>query len=120
ILFAVVAIAPFLAGAFTALVSGATGSSTLQVGNVGYNAIGYNLVLILAAVVAVWLGVVSYRQMDDRRGVPLRDDLSAAVGAPAGAPAPARPCPRGGAARGPRRCPGTPTARRRRSLTAGC
>jgi dTMP kinase len=46
---------------------------------VGYNAIGYNFVLILAAVVAVWLGVVSYRQMDDRRGVPLRDDLSAAV-----------------------------------------
>jgi dTMP kinase len=79
ILFAVIAIAPFLAGAFTALVSGATGSSTLRVGNVGYNAIGYNFVLILAAVVAVWLGVVSYRQMDDRRGVPLRDDLSAAV-----------------------------------------
>ena len=83
ILFAVIAIAPFLAGAFTALVSGATGSSTLRVGNVGYNAIGYNFVLILAAVVAVWLGVVSYRQMDDRRGVPLRDDLASAVrGAP--------------------------------------
>ncbi|HEY1319055.1 MAG TPA: MFS transporter, partial [Streptosporangiaceae bacterium] len=65
ILFAVIAIAPFLAGAFTALVSGATGSSTLRVGHVGYNAIGYNFVLILAAVVAVWLGVVSYRQMDD-------------------------------------------------------
>jgi dTMP kinase len=31
----------------------------------------------------VWLGLLSYRQMDDRRGVPLRDDLAAAVrGAP--------------------------------------
>jgi dTMP kinase len=91
ILFAVIAIAPFLAGAFTALVSGATGSSTLRVGNVGYNAIGYNFVLILAAVVAVWLGVVSYRQMDDRRGVPLRDDLSAAVRGGQFAPVPAHP-----------------------------
>jgi dTMP kinase len=91
ILFAVIAIAPFLAGAFTALVSGATGSSTLRVGNVGYNAIGYNFVLILAAVVAVWLGVVSYRQMDDRRGVPLRDDLSAAVRGGQFAPVPGHP-----------------------------
>jgi dTMP kinase len=91
ILFAVIAIAPFLAGAFTALVSGATGSSTLRVGNVGYNAIGYNIVLILAAVVAVWLGVVSYRQMDDRRGVPLRDDLSAAVRGGQFAPVPGHP-----------------------------
>ena len=91
ILFAVIAIAPFLAGAFTALVSGATGSSTLRVGNVGYNAIGYNFVLILAAVVAVWLGLVSYRQMDDRRGVPLRDDLSAAVRGGPFTPVPGHP-----------------------------
>ena len=91
ILFAVIAIAPFLAGAFTALVSGATGSSTLRVGNVGYNAIGYNFVLILAAVVAVWLGLVSYRQMDDRRGVPLRDDLAAAVRGGPFVPVPGHP-----------------------------
>ena len=32
--------------------------------------------LLLAAAVAVVLGVDSYRQMDDRRGVPLVDDLS--------------------------------------------
>jgi len=91
ILFAVIAIAPFLAGAFTALVSGATGSSTLHIGNVGYNAIGYNFVLILAAVVAVWLGLVSYRQMDDRRGVPLRDDLAAAVRGGPFVPVPGHP-----------------------------
>jgi dTMP kinase len=58
---------------------------------VGYNAIGYNFVLILAAVVAVWLGLVSYRQMDDRRGVPLRDDLSAAVRGGPFVPVPGHP-----------------------------
>jgi dTMP kinase len=91
ILFAVIAIAPLLAGGFTALVSGAVGSNTLRIGNVNYNAVGYNFVLILAAVVAVWLGVVSYRQMDDRRGVPLRDDLASAVRGEPFAPVPGHP-----------------------------
>ena len=91
ILFAVIAIAPFLAGGFTALVHGVTGASTLHIGRVDYNAIGYNLVLILAAVVAVWLGVVSYRQMDDRKGVPLRDDLVSAVRGEPFRPVPAHP-----------------------------
>jgi len=91
ILFAVIAIAPFLAGGFTALVHGVTGASTLHIGRVDYNAIGYNLVLILAAVVAVWLGVVSYRQMDDRKGVPLRDDLLSAVRGEPFRPVPAHP-----------------------------
>jgi dTMP kinase len=78
VLFAVIAIAPGLAAGFTALVRAITGSSTLQIGAVEYDAIGYNLVLLLSAVIAIWLGVVSYRQMDDRHGVPLRADLSAA------------------------------------------
>jgi len=91
ILFAVIAIAPLLAGAFTALVRSVTGSGTLHVGNVDYDAIGYNLVLLLAAVVAVWLGVVSYREMDDRRGVPLRDDLASAVRGRPFAPVPGHP-----------------------------
>jgi dTMP kinase len=91
ILFSVVAVAPVLAGGFTALVHGVTGSSTLHIGRVGYNAIGYNFVLILAAVVAVWLGVVSYRQMDDRKGVPLRDDLASAVRGTPFRPVPAHP-----------------------------
>jgi dTMP kinase len=91
ILFAVIAIAPLLAGGFTALVHSVTGASTLHIGRVDYNAIGYNLVLILAAVVAVWLGVVSYRQMDDRKGVPLRDDLASAVRGTPFRPVPTRP-----------------------------
>ena len=91
ILFAVIAIAPLLAGGFTALVRTVTGAGTLRVGNVDYAAVGYNLVLLLAAVVAVWLGVVSYRQMDDRQGVPLRDDLASAVRGRPFAPVPVHP-----------------------------
>ena len=37
------------------------------------------MVILLAAVVAFLLGVRAYRQMDDRKGVPLREDLLAAV-----------------------------------------
>src|SRR5262249_60001860 len=62
ILFAVIAIAPLLAGSFTALVHGVTGASTLHIGRVDYNAIGYNLVLILAAVVAARPRVCCYGQ----------------------------------------------------------
>jgi dTMP kinase len=36
-------------------------------------------VLLLAAAVAIWLGVVSYRHMDDRKGVPLREDLTSVL-----------------------------------------
>ncbi len=35
--------------------------------------------MLLAAVIALWVGWLSYRQMDDRRGVPLRDDLMSVV-----------------------------------------
>ena len=71
ILFAVIAIAPTLAAGFDAL-----GVSTLRVGNGVYRNLGYNLVLLLAAVVALLLGRVSYREMDDRKGVPLWADLT--------------------------------------------
>jgi len=73
----VIAIAPSLAAGITALVHGVTGADFVRIGRLGYGGIGDNLVLLLAAIVAVVLGVVSYRHMDDRRGVPLLDDLSA-------------------------------------------
>jgi len=91
ILFAVIAIAPLLAAGFTALVHGITGGNTLRIAHIDYDAIGYNFVLLLAAVIAVWLGIVSYQQMDDRRGVPLRDDLAAAVRGESFAPVPGHP-----------------------------
>ena len=87
ILFAVIAVAPFLAAGFTTLVHQIT-SSPLQFGHVSYAAIGYNLVLLLAAAVAIWLGVISYRHMDDRRGVPLRDDLASVLRGDEFAPVP--------------------------------
>src|SRR5260370_11413540 len=49
ILIAVIAVAPFIAAGFTALVHGITGGNTLRIGNIDYNAIGYNFVLLLAA-----------------------------------------------------------------------
>jgi dTMP kinase len=76
ILFAVIAIAPSLAAGITALVRSVTGADFGRISRLGYGGIGDNIVLLLAAMVAVVLGVVSYRQMDDRRGVPLVDDLS--------------------------------------------
>jgi dTMP kinase len=79
ILFAVIAIAPTLAGALSSLVHAATGDQTLHIANVSYGSVGDNLVLLLAAVVAVALGRASYRQMDDRHGMPLLPDLVAVL-----------------------------------------
>jgi dTMP kinase len=79
ILFAVIAIAPSLAAGLSQLVHAATGGQTLRIANVSYASVGDNLVLLLAAVVAVALGRASYHQMDDRRGMPLLPDLAAAL-----------------------------------------
>jgi dTMP kinase len=105
ILFTVIAVAPFIAAGFTAAVRSMSGSGTVRIGNVSYGAIGDNIVLLLAAAVAVALGVISYRQMDDRTGVPLLDDLSSVlrggqfravpVHANGHDPAPSSPSPRG-------------------------
>jgi dTMP kinase len=79
ILFAVIAIAPSLAAGFSALVHTATGNQRVTVADVSYGSVGYNLVLLLAAIVALALGRLSYRQMDDRRGMSLTGDLVAAL-----------------------------------------
>jgi dTMP kinase len=76
ILFSVIAVAPFISAAFTAAVHSLSGSSRVQIGHLVYGGVGDNIVLLLAAVVAVLLGLISYRQMDDRAGVPLLNDLS--------------------------------------------
>jgi dTMP kinase len=75
ILFAVIAIAPVLAGAFNALIS-SSGAANFRFAGFYYGNVGYNLVLLLAAVFALLLGRLAYRQMDDRKGVPLRADLA--------------------------------------------
>jgi dTMP kinase len=71
ILFAVIAIAPTLAGAVNSL----AGGSSLHIAGFDYRKVGYNVVLLLAAAVAIALGRMAYREMDDRRGVPLLADL---------------------------------------------
>jgi dTMP kinase len=75
ILFAVIAIAPVLAGAFNAVIS-SSGAANFRFLGFYYGNVGYNLVLLLAAAFALVLGRVAYRQMDDRKGVPLRADLT--------------------------------------------
>ncbi len=97
VMFAVIACSGLLAAGFSAVVSGISGSSDVTIGNIKYASVGINFVLLLAAVAAILLGWTSYRQMDDRLGVPLLPDLVGALrGKPL--PAPARPA---GAGRGP-------------------
>jgi dTMP kinase len=79
VMFTVIATASALAAAFSAVVKAISGSSTLQIGKVHYLSSGNNFVLLVGAAVAMVLGTASYRQMDDRRGVPLVPDLLAAL-----------------------------------------
>jgi dTMP kinase len=79
ILLAVVAVVPFISAGLTALIASLLGSNTLHIGHAHYPLTGEAALLLLAALVALALGLVSFRQMDDRRGVPLVPDLMAAV-----------------------------------------
>ncbi len=79
ILFAVIAIVPFGSALLTRLISGVTGSDNVKIGNVIYYSAGQNLVILISAAVAALLGWRAYRQMDDRKGVPLRQDLIAGI-----------------------------------------
>ena len=90
ILFAVIAVAPFLSEALTKLIASATGSGNVKIGNVVYTAVGQNVVLLLAALLAAALGISAYRHMDDRRGLSLWADLVAAIRKEPLDPGPAR------------------------------
>jgi dTMP kinase len=79
ILLAVIAAVPFLSAGFTKLIASVNGTGDVKIGNITYTSAGQNVVILLAALVAFLLGIRAYRQMDDRKGVPLREDLLAAV-----------------------------------------
>src|SRR5215469_7571012 len=79
VMFAAIAISVVVAGGTTALVGSQSGSNDVHIGTVTYKAVGNNVVLLLTAVVAIVLGFSSYRQMDDRPGMPLLPDLLAAL-----------------------------------------
>ncbi|WP_405143179.1 dTMP kinase [Sphaerisporangium sp. NBC_01403] len=68
----VVAVAPALAGLF--------GKHRFSIGaGVVYNFDGPNLVMLIGAIVAVAVGMLALRHMDDRRDVPIGSDLMAAL-----------------------------------------
>jgi dTMP kinase len=98
ILLMVIAVVPFIAGGFTAIIKAATGSQDVRIAHVEYASAGQNAVLLLAAVIVAYVGIKSYRDMDDRKGVPLREDLLAAVRGEEFAPVPGAASPNGRAA----------------------
>jgi dTMP kinase len=79
ILLAVIAIVPFISAGFTALIRELTGTENIRVVHVTYANAGQNVTILLAAVVVAYVGIKSYRRMDDRKGVSLREDLIAAL-----------------------------------------
>jgi len=79
ILLAVIAVVPFLSAGFTRLIAALNHTGNIKIGSAVYASAGQNVVILLAALVAFLLGMRAYRQMDDRKGAPLRDDLLAAL-----------------------------------------
>src|ERR1039457_2717495 len=79
LLFPVLVVGTALSAGLTRVIASLNGTGNVKIGNVTYASAGQNTVILLAAVVAFLLGVRAYRQMDDRKGVPLRDDLLAAI-----------------------------------------
>ena len=100
-MFAVIAIAPVLAAGISAGVAGGMGKPrVVAVGAFRYTDLGYNIVFLLGAAIAMLLGIASYRQMDDRPGAPLLPDLLASL---RGKPLPPVPPGAGRAGRAGRR-----------------
>jgi dTMP kinase len=95
ILLTVIAVVPFLSAGFTKLIARITGSGDVRFAHVVYTSVGQNVVILLASAVAALLGVRSYRLMDDRTGVPLREDLLAAIRGEPFAPVPGTAHPNG-------------------------
>ena len=79
ILLTVIAVVPLLSYVLTRVIAILNGTGNVKIGNITYASAGQNAVILLAAVVAFLLGLRAYRQMDDRKGVPLREDLLAAI-----------------------------------------
>jgi dTMP kinase len=81
ILLAVIAAAPFIAGGLTIAIQAVSGARNgdVRVWHITYADAGQNLLLLLSALLVAFVGIKSYRQLDDRKGVPLRDDLIASL-----------------------------------------
>ncbi len=77
ILLMVIAVAGFVATGFSAAISALSGTKNgeIQIAHITYGSPGDNLLLLLSAVLVAYVGIKSYRELDDRKGVPLREDL---------------------------------------------
>jgi dTMP kinase len=81
ILLAVIAVAGFIAIGFTAVIQALTGAKNggVRIAHVNYGTPGDNILLLLSAALVAFVGIQAYRQLDDRKGVPLFEDLLAAL-----------------------------------------
>jgi dTMP kinase len=79
ILLSVIAVVGFIANGFSSAIQAVTGSANVRIAHVEYASVGQNVVLLLAAVVVAFVGIQSYRQLDDRKGIPLLEDLIAVI-----------------------------------------
>ncbi|MFA1546697.1 dTMP kinase [Actinomadura chokoriensis] len=61
------------------LIAGALGSHRIELGDGVYDFAGSSAALLIAAAVALLSGLLAYRRLDDRRGIPLVPDLRAAL-----------------------------------------
>jgi dTMP kinase len=103
ILLAVIAVAGFIATGFSAAIQALSGAKNgvVHIANITYGSPGDNLLLLLSAALVAFVGIQSYRQLDDRRGVPLFEDLWAAIRNEPLKRMPAPPPPEGHPAHGP-------------------
>jgi dTMP kinase len=103
ILLMVIAVAGFIATGFSAAIGALNGThnGVVKIAHITYGAPGDNLLLLLSAVLVAFVGVQSYRQLDDRKGVPLFEDLWTAVRNEPLKRLPAPPPPEGQPAPGP-------------------
>ncbi|MEV4002646.1 dTMP kinase, partial [Actinomadura sp. NPDC049753] len=72
-------ITALLSFAVVPLIAAAAGSHRLDLGGGVYDAYGTGVALLAAAVLALAAGLLAYRRLDDRRGIPLVPDLRAAL-----------------------------------------
>jgi dTMP kinase len=81
ILLAVIAVAGFIATGFSAAIAAVTGTRNgdVRIAHITYGSPGDNLLLLLSAALVAFVGIQSYRQLDDRKGVPLFLDLFQAI-----------------------------------------
>jgi dTMP kinase len=81
ILLMVIAVSPFIATGFSAAIGALAGTraGAITIVHVTYGAPGDNLLLLLSAALVAFVGIQSYRQLDDRKGIPLFEDLWAAI-----------------------------------------